>query len=285
VARDSSAELTSNDGFSVVAPMKVNRPDSTCGRKASCCALLKRCTSSTKTTVRGPRRRSSRACLDRLADVLHAGQHGRQHDEVGVDGRGHQPRQRGLAHARRAPQDHRVQRPPSMATRSGRPGPAGAWPDRSPRPGRSARGRRRSASGNLGAKTTLVEPADGRLGFRVAYGVGLSKSGSGSFEHDGSSVIGLLTRALGDGLLGHVNLGWSHSRLERASSTVWSLGMETGGDLVWAADLFGDDRSRPWASAGLGWSVLERFSVNAAYAVQFENPRVRQFSLGLKIGF
>jgi hypothetical protein len=137
---------------------------------------------------------------------------------------------------------------------------------------------------NLGAKTTLVEPADGRPGFGVAYGVGLSKSGSGSFEHDGSSVIGLLTRALGDGLLGHVNLGWSHSRLERASSTVWSLGMETGGDLVWAADLFGDDRSRPWASAGLGWSVLDRFSVNAAYAVQFENPRVRRFSLGLKVG-
>jgi hypothetical protein len=54
VARDSSAELTSNDGFSVVAPMKVNSPDSTWGRKASCCALLKRCTSSTKTMQRRP---------------------------------------------------------------------------------------------------------------------------------------------------------------------------------------------------------------------------------------
>ncbi len=54
VARDSSAEFTSNDGFSVVAPMKLNSPDSTCGRKASCCALLKRCTSSTNTIVRRP---------------------------------------------------------------------------------------------------------------------------------------------------------------------------------------------------------------------------------------
>ncbi|MDT4846980.1 hypothetical protein FQZ97_810250 [compost metagenome] len=51
-ARDSKAELTSNDGFSVVAPMKVKRPDSTCGRNASCWLLLKRCTSSTKTMVR-----------------------------------------------------------------------------------------------------------------------------------------------------------------------------------------------------------------------------------------
>ena len=52
VARDSSAELTSNDGFSVVAPMKVNSPLSTCGKKASCWLLLKRCTSSTNMMVR-----------------------------------------------------------------------------------------------------------------------------------------------------------------------------------------------------------------------------------------
>ena len=49
--RESSAETTSNDGFSVVAPTKVTVPFSTCGRMASCWALLKRCTSSTKRTV------------------------------------------------------------------------------------------------------------------------------------------------------------------------------------------------------------------------------------------
>jgi hypothetical protein len=47
--------------------------------------------------------------LDGFADVLHARQHGRQHDEVGPRGTGQQPRQRGLAHARRAPQDDRRQ--------------------------------------------------------------------------------------------------------------------------------------------------------------------------------
>ena len=36
----------------MVAPMKVNRPLSTCGKKASCWLLLKRCTSSTNTRVR-----------------------------------------------------------------------------------------------------------------------------------------------------------------------------------------------------------------------------------------
>ncbi len=46
---------------------------------------------------------------DRLADILHAGQHRRQRHEIGIEGRGHQPRQRGLADARRPPQDHRMQ--------------------------------------------------------------------------------------------------------------------------------------------------------------------------------
>ncbi len=53
-ARDSSALFTSNDGFSVVAPTNTNSPDSTCGKNASCWLLLKRCTSSTKITVRRP---------------------------------------------------------------------------------------------------------------------------------------------------------------------------------------------------------------------------------------
>ena len=54
--RDRRAELTSNDGFSVVAPMRIIEPCSTYGRNASCCALLKRWISSTKRTVRIPSR-------------------------------------------------------------------------------------------------------------------------------------------------------------------------------------------------------------------------------------
>ena len=50
--RDKSGEITSNDGFSVVAPISVISPDSTCGKNASCCALLNRWISSTNNTVR-----------------------------------------------------------------------------------------------------------------------------------------------------------------------------------------------------------------------------------------
>ena len=52
--RDSSAELISKYGFSVVAPISVIRPDSTTGSSASCCALLKRWISSRNRIVRRP---------------------------------------------------------------------------------------------------------------------------------------------------------------------------------------------------------------------------------------
>ncbi len=56
--RESSAELTSNDGFSVVAPISVTVPSSTYGSTASCWALLKRWISSMNSTVRRPAARS-----------------------------------------------------------------------------------------------------------------------------------------------------------------------------------------------------------------------------------
>mmetsp|Transcript_121880 Transcript_121880/g.339758 ORF Transcript_121880/g.339758 Transcript_121880/m.339758 type:complete len:468 (+) Transcript_121880:133-1536(+) len=54
-------------------------------------------------------RRGDLGALDRLADLLHAAEHRRDRDELRIEGAGHQPRQRRLADARRAPQDHAVQ--------------------------------------------------------------------------------------------------------------------------------------------------------------------------------
>ena len=61
-ARDSSAPMISNEGFSVVAPMNVSVPSSTCGKNASCWALLKRCTSSRNSTVGWPSAATCCAC-------------------------------------------------------------------------------------------------------------------------------------------------------------------------------------------------------------------------------
>ena len=108
--RDSSAALTSNDGFSVVAPMRTMSPASTRGRNASCCALLKRWISSMKTIVRRPvarRRRSASAITSRISlmpDSTALNDTNRALRRVGDDAR-----ERRLAGAGRAPQDDRLQ--------------------------------------------------------------------------------------------------------------------------------------------------------------------------------
>ena len=43
---DHNAGITAKPGFSVVAPMRISRPDSICGSRTSCWALLKRWISS-----------------------------------------------------------------------------------------------------------------------------------------------------------------------------------------------------------------------------------------------
>ncbi len=53
-------------GCSVVPPIRVSRPDSTCGSSASCCVLLNEWISSTKTTVGRPSR-SSASCASSMA--------------------------------------------------------------------------------------------------------------------------------------------------------------------------------------------------------------------------
>ncbi len=69
--RDRSAPLISKEGFSVVAPIKIMLPFSTKGRKASCCALLKRWISSTNTMVRVPNRRLfSASCMTALISLI-----------------------------------------------------------------------------------------------------------------------------------------------------------------------------------------------------------------------
>ena len=60
-ARDSIGAISSNDGFSVVAPTSTMVPSSITGRKLSCCARLKRWISSTNSSVPCPVSRRARA--------------------------------------------------------------------------------------------------------------------------------------------------------------------------------------------------------------------------------
>src|SRR5438552_3760381 len=157
-ARDSSAPITSNDGFSVVAPMNVMSPRSTNGRNASCCALLKRCTSSTKRIVCRPdcaSVASARATASRMSltpartaemamkSALNASAINRASEVFPDPGGPHKIIECGL--------------PDANATASGLPGPnRWRWPTTSS----TVFGRSRSASGVAGLATGNRSVAD-----------------------------------------------------------------------------------------------------------------------------
>lgn len=83
-------------------------------------------------------------------------------------------------------------------------------------------------------------------------------------------------------MLLHGNLGWSRRVRGGADATVWSLGVETATDPTVAADVFGDDRTRPAASVGFGCGFGGGLSASVAYAVQFDRPRLRTLTFGAK---
>ena len=95
----------------MVAPMNVSVPSSTCGRNASCCALLKRCTSSRNSTVGSPPAAACCACATASRMSLMPACTADSAMKLRVRAFGDQPRQRGLAGARRAPQNHRMRLP------------------------------------------------------------------------------------------------------------------------------------------------------------------------------
>lgn len=138
---------------------------------------------------------------------------------------------------------------------------------------------------SVGGKTTLVLPQPGRAIWGVAWQFGAVQAQGQSLRLDEIKVVGLATRELAGGVLGHANLGWSHSRSDRKNRTVWSLGLETSSDLVLTADIFGDDRGRPSIAAGVGHTLGGGFSVNLGYALQFDRPRLRSLSLGAQLEF
>ena len=125
---------------------RVMSPRSTWGRKASCCALLKRWISSTKTMVRRPMR-GALGIGHHCFDFLDAAEHGAERQRTPHWSCARSDlRQRRFADAGRAPEDDEPISSRSICVRSGLPGPSRcSWPINSS----SVRGRMRSARGRV----------------------------------------------------------------------------------------------------------------------------------------
>ena len=170
--RDSNAALTSNDGFSVVAPISTMSPLSTRGRNASCCALLKRWISSMNTMVRLPvmRRRCSAVAITSLTSLMPASTALNATNSAFV--RSAISRASVVLPVPGGP--HRMidcSRSRSIISRSGRPGAtSSSWPTISS----SVRGRMRSARGTVLGSTG----AGGSSNRLIACAASLLRTGS-----------------------------------------------------------------------------------------------------------
>ena len=137
----------------------------------------------------------------------------------------------------------------------------------------------------LSGKTMLVAPKPDTTGLALAYAIWRSNEAGDSWALSGGRLYGVVSHGLGKDLVGHANLGWLRTARTGLNLTTWSLGVEGEGALGWAADVFGDDRSRPWLSGGVELPLGEAVSANLSYAQQFETPCVHLWTFGFKIDF
>ena len=151
----------------------------------------------------------------------------------------------------------------------------------------------RSAYGTLlSGKTAWALGEDGKPGstsLGLRYGASWTQLPGEGGELTELRLLALASHEVTQGVVAHANLGLAHHRSGRgrsdSNSTLWSIGIERKTDLHLAADLYGDDHSKPWVSAGIGYSLGHGLSVNASLARQLQEPRGRRFMLGLKMVF
>jgi hypothetical protein len=140
----------------------------------------------------------------------------------------------------------------------------------------------------IAGKSALIELKDGQTGIAVNYSLSAIKPRGDSWRGEGASASLIATREIAEGWLVHANLGWVRSRSAHQNSTTYAAATEytVVPGIVLSAELYGDDRaSRPWLGAGVLWQIREGLTVNASYAVQRSDPRLRQITAGFLIEF
>lgn len=139
----------------------------------------------------------------------------------------------------------------------------------------------------LVGKTGLVPRSDTSTGLTLAWGLAAVRAPGGSTEHETTFLNLVATHGFDGGWLAHANLGWLRSESADTNTTTWNLAVErpVGGGVDLMAELYGDDRTRPWLGAGVRWAASERVSLNASWAVQNASPRPTLWTIGFKISF
>jgi hypothetical protein len=151
---------------------------------------------------------------------------------------------------------------------------------------RATSGGERADALSVGGKTDLVAFAGEAGGIAFAYGTGWDRPRGGPSEHAASNITLIASRRIGDVTL-HANLGHERDHAAHRGATVMALAGEWAfaPRWTWSTELFGDDRSRPWAATSLYRELDEAVGVYASVAVQRGGARPRQWSAGINWNF
>lgn len=156
---------------------------------------------------------------------------------------------------------------------------------RSNQPDADNRGHKESVSAN--AQLRLLETPGGHA-VALAAGSSMGRTGREAFQFDSINLNAIWTAPLSDRWTSHANLGWARKRSDSTQRTTWNLALEyqLKQGLDAGAELYGDDRSRPWLGLGLRFACTEKLVFGASYAAQSASLlRPRLFSLGVTAGF
>lgn len=137
-------------------------------------------------------------------------------------------------------------------------------------------------------KTGILERNDEQpLGLTLAWAIGGVKLPGDAFRHELSQLNLVATRAVGDVLKLHANLGWLRSEASRDDAVTWNLAAEMSvtSNLDIGAEFYGEDGAKPYRGLGARWHLSEALSVNASYAMQPVSPNVKHWTVGFKLSF
>ncbi len=150
----------------------------------------------------------------------------------------------------------------------------------------SSAGAHADAVGVSGKTGLFASDAPAPLALALAWRLSASRVDGNGFRHEGTALTLVASRPLGSDITAHANLGWAHSQAAHANSTTWNVAAEAalGAGIEALAEVYGDDRGRPWRAVGARWSPTSRVSFGVAWQ-RSAHPRSRAASLGVKLGF
>ncbi len=146
----------------------------------------------------------------------------------------------------------------------------------------------------LGGKSSLWQgdgPPEHAAALSLAWTLQQARLPGSGWRHAGTGLNLIASVPLAGSLTLHANLGHARDEPARQGTTTWGLAIEQtgpGGAPRWApmAEVYGDDRQRPWWNLGLRVALVpERHFVVVGYGRQFSRARPGALTLGLKTTF